>query len=567
VSGSTPYTYDALGRLVAAGTAALTYSGQDDLVASDGQATYSRDSDGTVTGVKITSSGSAMYAWTDLHTDVVGLFAVGGTGMSSWTVYDPLGNVVGSSGTQLSLGYQSDYTDSGSGQVDMDSRWYSPSEGQFTSSDSIDQSADPDADNADSYAYDDDSPMLDSDPSGHDGEAEILELAEEDLALDDAAIELYISEIEAYLTAEASAAAAAAEVDAFVSDVQMMADDIATQLDISTIDLTITIGAEAMADMTAADVAMFLDFIWETFEYWVENDLITVNTSGTDTSTTTSTTHTTTYGGGTSTEAAPKPVIWMTQAQADELSAEGRTKTIDYSNYIGANPVDLAKYSKGPKMTPVADIVNLYMKNCTQPGECVDPDSQDDGGDTCMSNRPDEGAVDNTRPDGNGWIAYDETSENGRANGAEACIDETHDKFETKAIRPANWKAAVRATNLQMGFPANKSTFLASCHNIPAVMGGSNSNRANLTPCVHIGTNIDGYSMRWIEAFAVSFADAGFIVDYKVTDDYYSDESTIPNGFSYTVTIWGDAGSPPIQLTAKIENEYDDDAIQVNIGN
>ena len=59
--------------------------------------------------------------------------------MTAWTVSDPLGNVVQSSGTQLSLGYQSGYTDSSSGQVNMDSRWYSPSQGQFTSSDTEDQ--------------------------------------------------------------------------------------------------------------------------------------------------------------------------------------------------------------------------------------------------------------------------------------------------------------------------------------------------------------------------------------------------------------------------------------------
>jgi RHS repeat-associated protein len=166
-AGSTTYTYDALGRALTSGATTLAYSGQDNTVASDGTTTYSRDPDGTITGVDSTTLG-ASTAWTDQHTNMVATFASGASGLTSWTVYDPLGNVTASSGAQTSVGYQSEYTDPATGQVNMDARWYSPSEGQFTSADTVNNNPVPDPDAANPYTYATDAPTMATDPSGHD---------------------------------------------------------------------------------------------------------------------------------------------------------------------------------------------------------------------------------------------------------------------------------------------------------------------------------------------------------------------------------------------------------------
>jgi RHS repeat-associated protein len=168
-AGTTTYTYDALGRVLTAGTTTLDLQrpGQHGRP-SDGTTTYSRDTGGTITGVSSTALGKTA-AWTDQHTDLVATFASGASTLASWTVYDPLGNTTATNGTQNSLGYQSGYTDTANGQVNMGSRWYSPGQGQFISADTTNNPPYPNVDNANPYAYADASPLTGTDPSGHCG--------------------------------------------------------------------------------------------------------------------------------------------------------------------------------------------------------------------------------------------------------------------------------------------------------------------------------------------------------------------------------------------------------------
>jgi large repetitive protein len=122
-AGSSTYTYDALGRLLTNGTTTLAYSGQGNTVASDGTTTTNSR--------------------------------------------DPQGNVTATSGAQASLGYQSEYTDPATGQVNMNARWYSPAQGQFTSADTADNSPTPNQAAANPYTYADASPLNGTDTSGH----------------------------------------------------------------------------------------------------------------------------------------------------------------------------------------------------------------------------------------------------------------------------------------------------------------------------------------------------------------------------------------------------------------
>jgi len=68
---------------------------------------------------------------TDLHTDVVGTASASASTLTGTTTYDPLGNVVGGRTTVGNLGFQSEYTDPSTSQVNMDARWYNPADGEF----------------------------------------------------------------------------------------------------------------------------------------------------------------------------------------------------------------------------------------------------------------------------------------------------------------------------------------------------------------------------------------------------------------------------------------------------
>ncbi|MEW1721105.1 LamG-like jellyroll fold domain-containing protein [Streptomyces sp. NPDC093109] len=173
--GGRTYAYDGVDRLLTAtnktddGFATPAYSfqyaGAGNDVATDGVASYSRDTDGALIGVK-TSWASAL-ALTDLHDDVVAQFTGTGEALSGSTTYSPFGTVVDSAGMLGQLGYQSGWTDPATAKVNMAARWYSPQTGQFNSRDTVGMDPLPASVSANRYAYGDDNPMTATDPTGH----------------------------------------------------------------------------------------------------------------------------------------------------------------------------------------------------------------------------------------------------------------------------------------------------------------------------------------------------------------------------------------------------------------
>ncbi|GAB2699202.1 LamG-like jellyroll fold domain-containing protein [Kitasatospora kifunensis] len=156
--GSQTYTYDALGRLT--GTAGRTFSYDDTTnnLTSDGAETYTRTPGGGLVGIG--ASGTSALAYTDRHGNLVGTFTPTGTALLGSTAYDPWGKPTGTTGTTNHLGYQGDWTDPTTGQVNTASRWYDPSTADFTSRDTA-----PVGGNL--YAYANDDPLSLADPSGH----------------------------------------------------------------------------------------------------------------------------------------------------------------------------------------------------------------------------------------------------------------------------------------------------------------------------------------------------------------------------------------------------------------
>ncbi|HET9173514.1 MAG TPA: RHS repeat-associated core domain-containing protein [Actinospica sp.] len=172
-SGTYGYTWDALNRVVTAGEQngsggeALTYDGMTREVASDSSATYSRDPAGDLVGVDAAVGGHTL-ALNDQHDDLSGLFTAAGASLSGSTTYSPWGQQAASTGTAVQIGYQGQWTDPQSGQVNMGSRFYQPGTGAFTSVDTYTGAQGGKAAVSDNlYAYGDDNPVTVTDPTGH----------------------------------------------------------------------------------------------------------------------------------------------------------------------------------------------------------------------------------------------------------------------------------------------------------------------------------------------------------------------------------------------------------------
>ena len=176
-AGATSYTYDALGRDITADSTTLAYSGEGNEVASDGTTTYSRDASGNVTGENTPGTGAALTL-TNAHSDVIGQFTATGTSLTGSASYDPWGNPVGTPTLTGTLGYQSEYTNPATSQVNMDARWYQPGTGSFNSADTQTNSPIADSTNANPFTYANDNPTTGTDPSGHNAAAAAAAMGE-----------------------------------------------------------------------------------------------------------------------------------------------------------------------------------------------------------------------------------------------------------------------------------------------------------------------------------------------------------------------------------------------------
>ncbi|RZU50762.1 RHS repeat-associated protein [Krasilnikovia cinnamomea] len=161
--GAQNYRYDAFGRAIRDG---FSYTGLDNDLAADGEATYIRGTANEV--IAETSGATTRYAWTDIHDDIVGQFTATGTTLDASVVYDPLGKVIASAGAMIgNLGYQSEWTDQTTNRVNMAARWYNTATGQFDTRDTANNNPVPDSVNANRYQYGDANPLTVTDPTGH----------------------------------------------------------------------------------------------------------------------------------------------------------------------------------------------------------------------------------------------------------------------------------------------------------------------------------------------------------------------------------------------------------------
>ncbi|MEO6083594.1 MAG: RHS repeat-associated core domain-containing protein, partial [Umezawaea sp.] len=163
VNGIGRYSYDALDRVSDRNGARFAYAGTTNEAVSDGGRVVSRLPSGEAFSDKA-SGGAGRMLYADRHGDVVGRY-LGGSAAGLRT-FDPFGKVTGSASDASSLGYQGDWTDQDTGDVNMTARWYSPGVGRFTSRDDWTLNPLPSA-AGNRYQYADDDPVNGADPSGH----------------------------------------------------------------------------------------------------------------------------------------------------------------------------------------------------------------------------------------------------------------------------------------------------------------------------------------------------------------------------------------------------------------
>jgi RHS repeat-associated protein len=169
---SSSLAWDALNRVVSVGQAGqatnnvtLAYDGQTRDVASDSSATYSRDPAGQITGVN--GASGKTFALVDVHGDLSGTLTPAGTAMTTSATWDPWGQELASSGPAPQVGYQGQWTDPGTGQVNMGARMYEPSTSGFINQDTYTGGEGGTAVTDNLHAYADDNPVTLTDPSGH----------------------------------------------------------------------------------------------------------------------------------------------------------------------------------------------------------------------------------------------------------------------------------------------------------------------------------------------------------------------------------------------------------------
>jgi RHS repeat-associated protein len=164
--GPVNYTYDALDRVAARNAQQFTYTGASNELATDGASTFSRGPGGDLLALE--SGADKRLTLADQHGDVIAGFDPDGRleQVADSTAYDPFGERTATTGTERPIGYQGDYTDPDTDQVNMTARWYTPGTGTFASRDNVPLPTNPSS-AANRYTYGIGSPTNYADPSGH----------------------------------------------------------------------------------------------------------------------------------------------------------------------------------------------------------------------------------------------------------------------------------------------------------------------------------------------------------------------------------------------------------------
>lgn len=160
--GQAKYAYDGADRLVSHNGNAFRYAGFDIDPVSDGNTLFGRGASGEL--LSVGQGTTKRLTLSDKHGDVIAAMDPAATALADSTAYSPFGVVT--AGAKRPAGYQGDWTDPESGQVNMGARWYQPGTGTFASRDTV--SADSGASILfNRYTYGAGRPLDMIDPDGH----------------------------------------------------------------------------------------------------------------------------------------------------------------------------------------------------------------------------------------------------------------------------------------------------------------------------------------------------------------------------------------------------------------
>ncbi|MEU6984955.1 LamG-like jellyroll fold domain-containing protein [Streptomyces sp. NPDC046324] len=166
-NGTSTFGYDSLDRVLTYNGTEFIYDGGSNNLITDATTSYSRGPDGSlIASAAKTEPAAAQLALTDQHTDVIASLSADGTSLAGSRAYDPFGKTITSEGANPGIGFQSGWTDTATGEVNMASRWYQPGTGGFTSRDTWQLDPTPSG-RANRYAYGEGGPLNGIDPSGH----------------------------------------------------------------------------------------------------------------------------------------------------------------------------------------------------------------------------------------------------------------------------------------------------------------------------------------------------------------------------------------------------------------
>lgn len=168
--GQHTYFYDSLDRLLSVSdgttTRQLGYGGLSKEPDNDGSWTYARAADGTLLSGK-PAGGIAMPLLQDVHGNVVASLDTTFGDVFASRAYDPFGKVTAqSNAATMTVGFQGSWTDSATGRVSAESRWYDPGSGTFASADTASVPL-TGASSTNDYLYASANPTSRLDPDGH----------------------------------------------------------------------------------------------------------------------------------------------------------------------------------------------------------------------------------------------------------------------------------------------------------------------------------------------------------------------------------------------------------------
>jgi RHS repeat-associated protein len=134
-AASVTYSFDSLDRITTDGTATFGYAGLEIDPVQVGDLTIAR-TPGGLPAASQQGAATPVLLGRNSHGDIGFHHDASGT-VTATRSYDPLGAVIGETGSLTPFGFQGDYTDATTGDVWMGARWYRPGTTSFTSRDTV----------------------------------------------------------------------------------------------------------------------------------------------------------------------------------------------------------------------------------------------------------------------------------------------------------------------------------------------------------------------------------------------------------------------------------------------